>query len=117
MRKFDVAQHLITEHSMCPVFGGSRDYPSLFLEYMEYGTFNFIPWILTDVYFKQDVGRVVEMAVSTEIMEADGVKEAEKRTGRNVVHAFLLCTSYKVLEYFKDKRPDFVQVYTCMYML
>lgn len=48
MNRFDVAQYFFTEHKLHPVFCGSRIYPPVFLEYMEYGTFNFIPWLLTE---------------------------------------------------------------------
>ena len=111
MKRFDVAQYLFTEHSLCPVFCGSRNYPPVFLEYMEYGTFNFIPWIIEEGYYlKEEVRGFMEKVLSSSNLEADGVKEAERRTGRNVAHALLLCASHKGVGYLQDKRPDLVQV-------
>ena len=48
MKRQDIAQYFFKEHKLHPVFCGSRDYPSLFLEYIEYGTFEFIPWLFTE---------------------------------------------------------------------
>ena len=111
MKRFDVAQYFFIEHSLCPVFCGSRDYPPVFLEYMEYGTFNFIPWVMAEGYYlKEGVRSFIEKVVSTDVLMADGMKEAERRTGRNVVHALLLCDNHKGVGYFKDKRPDLIQV-------
>ena len=48
MKRQDIAQYFFKEHKLHPVFCGSRDYPPLFLEYIEYGTFEFIPWLFTE---------------------------------------------------------------------
>ena len=48
MKRLDVAKYFFTEHKLHPIFCGSRDYPPVFVEYIEYGTFDFIPWLLTD---------------------------------------------------------------------
>ena len=48
MKRVDIAQYLYSEHKLHPVLCGSLDYPPLFIEYIEYGTFEFIPWLLTE---------------------------------------------------------------------
>ena len=48
MKRFDLARYFFTKHKLHPIFCGSRDYPPLFVEYIEYGTFNFIPWLVVD---------------------------------------------------------------------
>ena len=50
MKRVDIARYLFTERKLHPIFCGSRDYPPVFLEYIEYGTFEFIPWLFTEGY-------------------------------------------------------------------
>ena len=55
MKRVDLAQYFFSEHKLHPIFCGSRDYPPVFLEYMEYGTFEFIPWLLAEGYVQCNV--------------------------------------------------------------
>ena len=57
---------------------------------------------------QKEVKEMIDTVVSA--LEANGVKEAEKRTGRNVAHAMLLCAHPNRLKLFKDKREELTSV-------
>ena len=78
---------------------------------MQYGTFNFIPWLVADgLPTKPETDELVEAFIQPEVLGAPGVVAAEQRTGRCAAHTIMLCALRRPLTSFCDKRPDLIRV-------
>jgi ankyrin repeat protein len=121
MKRVDIAQYLFTEHKLHPVYCGSRDYPPVFLEYIEYGTFEFIPWLFTEGYDSRDeIVQFTDEVFRPEVQgawqveggaspRAGSLAEAAARSDRSVAHAMLLCANRRGINMLTKKRPDLVE--------
>lgn len=104
--RLDVAK-LLVEANMDPIFGGDPYSKPLFTEYVEFGSVNFIKWLL--FYHLKSTKKIqdfVDRLFYPDVFQITN-KQALKK-GKNSVHSFLLSGHKETIRYLLSRKYDLV---------
>ena len=102
--RFDASQCLIKAR-VDPIYGGDPDNRPIFVEYSQFGTNNFLIWLL-DMYSKKgQITTFVDRLVGGDVFNPE-INDFCTSLGRNVTHAILLSGHEETISCLLNKKPE-----------
>ena len=101
----DMAETLI-EAGADHIFGGdgtNSTLSPLFVEYLYFGTHNFLKWLLKYYESKKEVSTFISRVVDCGIFSGDAAEHEKQESGRNAAHAFLLSGHEQTIKFLVDR--------------
>lgn len=106
LSRLDVAK-LLVEAGVDPIFGGDPYSKPIFTEYIEFGSLNFIKWLLFHhLISTKNIHDFLDRLFNPDVFEITN-KQAHKQ-GKNAVHAFLLSGHKEAIRYLLSRKYDLV---------
>ena len=90
LQRLDITQLLI-EAGVDPIYGGDPDWKPIFLEYSQFGTNEFIKWLLDYYHKKNEMSAFIDRLLNGDVFSNPVTHKYFSALGRNIVHTFLLC--------------------------
>ena len=109
LSRFDVAQILVTA-GVDPILGGEPNMRPIFLEYAQFGSHNFIKWLLGE-HLTHKIPAFVERLLNEKVFSNRETNHFASILGRNVAHAFLLSSHEETIHCLLKKKPDLLVEY------
>lgn len=89
LQRLDIAQLLI-EAGVDPIYGGDPDWKPIFLEYSQFGTNEFIKWLLDYYQERNQMSTFIDRLLNGDVFSSPATQYFFSTFGRNIVHTFLL---------------------------
>ena len=107
LRRFDLAQKLV-EAGVDPILGGDPRMGPIFVEYVYFGSHNFIKWLLGE-HLTQHIPAFIDHLLKEKVFSNREGSLYALRLGRNIAHAFLLSGHKDAVHCLLDKKPDLMK--------
>ena len=107
----DVAKTLI-KSGADHIFGGdgtNSTLSPLFVEYLYFGTHNFLKWLLKEYQSRGEVSTFISRVVDCGIFSGDAAEHELQQSGRNAAHAFLLSGHEETIGLLVGRCPDLLR--------
>lgn len=109
LRRFDIARMLV-EVGMDPIYGGDPEIRPIFLEYTQFGSNEFLRWLLEEHLTSEGIPAFVDRLLSGNIfLRSEDNHYAFEVLGRSFAHAFLLSGSEDAITCLVNKEPDLLK--------
>lgn len=105
LHRVDVAKVLV-EKGVDPIFCGDPYSKPIFTEYIEFGSLDFIKWLLYEHLESEEVCAFIDRLFAPEDVFMKTNDYVALQTGKNAVHAFLLSGHEKAISYMLSRKPD-----------
>ena len=103
--RFDVTKMLV-KAGVDPILGGDPTMGPIFMEYIFYGSHNFIKWFLGEHLTHKKIPAFINRLLNENVFSNYETYRYAFNLGRNVAHAFLLSGHKKAIHCLLDKKPD-----------
>ena len=106
LHRVDVAKVLVKK-GVDPILCGDPYSKPIFTEYIEFGSLEFIKWLLFDhLENKEKIHQFVDRLFDPKDVFIITNRNVALRRGKNVAHAFLLSGHKEAISYMLSKKPD-----------
>ena len=106
MHRFDIAEELIFEHHVDPIYGGDPKIKPIFVEYGQFGTNHFIKMLLRRYDMQGRLKAFIQCLSDRAIFSEELQHTVTHVFGRNAVHAFLLSGHKEAVKCLVEMKPD-----------
>jgi ankyrin repeat protein len=121
IKRIDIVELLVMAgaHPIHPLFDSegkvsSDDIPQILFEYYQFGTNEYICWLLNQHLRTRDipdfVAKVVGLSIFDEEVSTEGVEKAFDEVGRHPAHALLLCGNEEMVTQLLAVNKSFLTV-------
>ena len=108
LQRFDISQKLI-EKGVDPIDGGDPNMMPIFVEYVQFGTNNFIKRLLEHYQKLHEIPTFVDRLLACNVFSSLETNHTAKIMGRNVAHAFLLSGHHQAISRLLEKKSDLLK--------
>ena len=105
--RLDVVK-LLVKSGVDPILGGEPDMRPIFTEYVNFGSHEYMKWLLGD-HLKSEIPAFVQRLLHLQVFSNDATEWSASSKGRNVAHAFLLSGNKEVTHCLLDRKPDLMK--------
>ena len=107
LQRYDIAQTLV-QAGLDPILGGEPNSPPVLMEYLQFGSHNFISWVLDEHLNPQEVPNFVRALLDKGVFSNEATNHFAEVLGRNTVHGILLCGRREAVYSLLDEKPHFM---------
>ena len=109
LHRIDMAQMLI-EAGVDPIHGGDGTISSVFLEYAQFGTNEFVKWLLAYYEERGEIPAFANRLVDDKVFSKPETRHiVTKILGRNAAHTFLLSGHKEIIECLLRRESDLLK--------
>ena len=106
IQRFDIAEKLIFDYSVDPIYGGNPEVKPIFVEYGQFGTNQFIKMVLKRYEETRKIEAFIKCLLHPGIFSDELRHTVTVVYGRNAVHTFLLSGHEEAIRTLVRVKPD-----------